>query len=74
MHYCDEYKLKDAELEEHIDQKIEEIRSEISALESILETEQDLEETQEIEELLSIELEETEEQLSLFSEFELSTY
>ena len=70
---CDEYKLKDAELEAHIDQKIELIRSEISALESILEPEQDLEE---IKELVTVDMQEQEllEPIEVYQEFQLTCY
>jgi len=73
---CDEYKLKDAELEAHIDQKIELIRSEISALESILEAEQDLEEIQETRELHTedTQAEELVEPVEIYQEFKLTSY
>ena len=70
---CDEYKLKDAELEEHIDQKIEEIRSEISALKAILEPEQDLEEIQEQQGIEDTQAEELVEPVEIYQEFQLKS-
>ena len=70
---CDEYKLKDEELEAHINQKIEEIRSEISELESILEPEQDLEETQE-QGFEDTQVEELIEPVEIYQEFQLTSY
>ena len=73
---CNEYKLKDEELEAHIDQKIEKIRSEISALESILEPEQELEEIQETRELHTedTQAEELVEPVQIYQDFQLTSY
>jgi len=62
--------LKDTELEEHLNQKIEEIRSEISALKAILEPEQEIEEQVNEE----TQTEELIEPIEIYQEFQLSSY
>ncbi|MBT5346300.1 hypothetical protein HOL52_00280 [bacterium] len=76
---CDEYKLKDAELEENINQKIEAKRHEITDLEAILKPEHETAETIEtktIEEQVTVDMQKKEllEPIEVYQEFQLTSY
>ena len=75
----DEYKLKDKELEENINQKIEAIRHEITDLEAILKPEHEtaeIIETKTIEEQVTVDIQEQEllEPVEIYQEFKLTSY